>query len=569
MMKNDIILKAENLYFSYDDEKSHSLNGLNLEIRRGRKITFMGANGSGKSTFFLCCNGIHKPSSGTLYFDGKPVDYSREGLLKLRQKVGIVFQDPDNQLFSASVYQEISFGILNLGVSEEEAKREVEAIIEEMEITPYRNKPTHALSGGQKKQVSIADILVMHPDVVILDEPAAALDPRHTALVNRAVDRMTENGITVLMATHDVNYAFEWADEVVLFKDGQVLMHGTPTEVFSNRTALSQTNLEQPAALQLFDSLCQKGILKTTLAVPHNLACLEQYIAELPFFSTGTPKPVSRGADAKKAILVVSFGTSYNETRKATIDAIEEDIAAAYPDYQVYRAWTSKMILAKLKRRDGIHYDNVKEAFQRMIADGITDVIVQPTHVINGIENDIMTEEALAFSSHFSTIHFGTPLLTSMEDNNYLIEAIHHEFSDLEEDEVLVLMGHGTTHYANAIYAALDYTFKDKGYPNIFLGTVEAYPSMDSLLHMVKEYSPRRVVLAPFMIVAGDHATNDMAGDDPDSWRSQFEAAGFPVKCVLKGLGEYPDIRKLFLSHIEEAITSGQFDPKVEQKSSH
>ena len=557
-MNHDVILKAENLYFSYDDEKTHSLNGLSLEIRKGRKIAFMGANGSGKSTFFLCCNGIHQPTSGTLYFHGEPVNYSREGLLKLRQKVGIVFQDPDNQLFSASVYQEISFGILNLGVSEEEAKKEVEAIIEEMESTPYRHKPTHALSGGQKKQVSIADILVMHPEIVILDEPAAALDPKHTALVNDAVDRMTADGITVLMATHDVNYAFEWADEVVLLKDGQVLMHGAPTEVFSNRTALAQTNLEQPAALQLFDSLCQKGILKTSLPVPHNLAALEAYIAELPFFQNQTARSVSDRTDAKKAILVVSFGTSYDTTRKVTIDAIEKEIADAYPDYQIYRAWTSKMILAKLKRRDNIHYDNVKEAFERMIADGITDVIVQPTHVINGIENDIMTEEALSYNSHFSTIRFGTPLLTSMDDNNYIIDAIHHEFSDLSQDEVLVLMGHGTTHYSNAIYAALDYMFKEKGCPNIFLGTVEAYPSMDTLLHMVKEYQPKQVVLAPFMIVAGDHATNDMAGDDPNSWRSQFEAAGFPVKCVLKGLGEYPDIRKLFLQHVEEAIHSSK-----------
>lgn len=557
-MNHDIILKAENLYFSYDDEKTHSLNGLSLEIRKGKKIAFMGANGSGKSTFFLCCNGIHRPTLGTLYFHGEPVNYSREGLLKLRQKVGIVFQDPDNQLFSASVYQEISFGILNLGVSEEEAKKEVEAIIEEMEITPYRHKPTHALSGGQKKQVSIADILVMHPEIVILDEPAAALDPKHTALVNDAVDRMTADGITVLMATHDVNYAFEWADEVVLLKDGQVLMHGAPTEVFSNRTALAQTNLEQPAALQLFDSLCQKGILKTSLSVPHNLAALEAYIAELPFFQNQTARSISDRTDAKKAILVVSFGTSYDTTRKVTIDAIEKEIADAYPDYQIYRAWTSKMILAKLKRRDNIHYDNVKEAFERMITDGVTDVIVQPTHVINGIENDIMTEEALSYSSHFSTIRFGTPLLTSMDDNNYIIDAIHHEFSDLSQDEVLVLMGHGTTHYANAIYAALDYMFKEKGYPNIFLGTVEAYPSMDTLLHMVKEYQPKQVLLAPFMIVAGDHATNDMAGDDPNSWRSQFEAAGFPVKCVLKGLGEYPDIRKLFLRHVEEAIHSSK-----------
>ena len=154
-MSTDIILKAEDLYFSYDDDNSHSLNGLSLEIKRGQKIAVMGANGSGKSTFFLCCTGIHKPQKGKLYLDGQEVKYNKKGLLDLRSKVGIVFQDPDNQLFSASVYQEISFGILNLGVSEEQAKKEVEEVIDYLEITPFRSKPTHALSGGQKKQVSI------------------------------------------------------------------------------------------------------------------------------------------------------------------------------------------------------------------------------------------------------------------------------------------------------------------------------------------------------------------------------------------------------------------------------
>ena len=193
-MNSDMILKADNLHFSYDDDNSHSLNGLSLEIRRGQKVAFMGANGSGKSTFFLCCTGIHKPQSGKLYFNGEEVNYNKKGLLHLRSKVGIVFQDPDNQLFSASVYQEISFGILNLGISEDQAKKEVEEVIDYLEITPFRHKPTHALSGGQKKQVSIADILVMHPDIIILDEPAAALDPKHTTMVNHIVDRMTENG---------------------------------------------------------------------------------------------------------------------------------------------------------------------------------------------------------------------------------------------------------------------------------------------------------------------------------------------------------------------------------------
>ncbi len=551
-MSEDIILKADNLFFSYDDEKSHSLNGLSLEIKKGHKVAFMGANGSGKSTFFLCCNGIHQPSSGTLYFNGEPVDYSRKGLLKLRSKVGIVFQDPDNQLFSASVYQEISFGILNLGVSESEAKEQVENVIDYLEITPFRHKPTHALSGGQKKQVSIADILVMHPDIIILDEPAAALDPKHTAMVNKIVDQLTDNGITVMMATHDVNYAMSWADDVFLFKDGKVLIQGTPEQVFSNVSALAATNLKQPACMQLFDSLCKKGILKTSLPIPRNLQQLESYIADINERTYHGGKSMM---ESKKAILVVSFGTSYNTTREKTIDVIEKKIDEAFPEQKIYRAWTSKMIMAKLLKRDGIKINNVKEAMEQMRNDGITDVIVQPTHVINGIENDLMKEDALSYRDDFHSIAFGTPLLTSEQDSLDVINAVVKEFSDLKDHEALVLMGHGTTHYANSIYAALDYTFKDKGYPNVHLGTVEAYPSMQTLLRMVKEQNPKKVKLAPFMIVAGDHARNDMAGDDPESWRCQFEAAGFEVECCLKGLGEYPAVQDIFIRHIREIIS--------------
>ena len=551
-MNDEIILKADNLYYSYDDDNSHSLNGLSLEIRKGQKVAFMGANGSGKSTFFLCCTGILKPQKGQLFFKGKPYAYDKKSLLDLRSKVGIVFQDPDNQLFSASVYQEISFGILNLGIAPEEAKKEVEKVIDYLEITPFRHKPTHALSGGQKKQVSIADILIMHPDIIILDEPAAALDPKHTQMVNHIVDQMTEAGITVLMATHDVDYAYEWADEVILFHEGKVLLHGSPAQVFSNKRVLAQTNLEPPAVLELFESLCRKGILKASLEIPRNLKTLEQYIEEIklnPHY--GGKKPVT--AETKKAILAVSFGTSHNDTRKVTIDAIERDMQEAFPDYMLYRAWTSKMIIKKLKNRDNVHVFTVREAMEQMKKDGITDVLIQPTHVINGIENDLMKEDALAYRDDFHSITFGDPLLTSAEDNLAVIQAIADEFSDLAQDQVLVLMGHGTTHYTNSIYAALDYTFKDKGYKNIFLGTVEAYPSMESLMRMVKEYNPSKVVLAPFMIVAGDHAKNDMAGDDPESWYSQFKTAGFEVEPVVKGLGEYPGVRSLLVEHLKVA----------------
>jgi sirohydrochlorin cobaltochelatase len=147
--------------------------------------------------------------------------------------------------------------------------------------------------------------------------------------------------------------------------------------------------------------------------------------------------------------------------------------------------------------------------------------------------------------------------LTDDFDHEDIIKAVTEEFSDLSEEDMLVLMGHGTTHYANSVYAALDYRFKDRGYLNIFLGTVEAYPAIDTLLRIAAQRKPRTVILAPFMIVAGDHAQNDMSGDTEDSWRSRFEAAGFQVRCVMKGLGQYPAVHRMFIEHIRNIPNPG------------
>ena len=258
-------------------------------------------------------------------------------------------------------------------------------------------------------------------------------------------------------------------------------------------------------------------------------------------------------AASKKAILIVSFGTSYENTRKRTIDAIERDIADAFPACPAYRAWTSKMIIAKLKKRDGIIIHTVKEAMEQMLLDGITDVIVQPTHVINGIENDQMKADALSFRDRFSSIVFGNPLLTTEEDNQAVVQAVAGEFQDMDQETALVLMGHGTEHYANSVYAALDYRFKDMGHKNIFLGTVEAYPALDSLLRAADSFQPKKIVLAPFMIVAGDHARNDLAGAEADSWDSILKADGFETEVIMKGLGEIDAIAELFVKHLKKA----------------
>ena len=274
----DWVIKAENVSYTYDGNNQKALNGLNLKIRRGAKVAFMGGNGSGKSTFFLCLNGIRRPDEGTIYIDGKPVEYTRKGLLDVRSKVGIVFQEPDDQLFSASVYEEISFGILNLGADEDTARREVERVIEELEITPFQDRPAHALSGGQKKQVAIADILVMHPEVMILDEPAAALDPKHTRKVQEIVDRLSEKGITVLMATHDIDYAYAWADEIVLMHEGKVIRQGTPAQVCTDRQALEEASLELPVVVKIYERLREKARIPEDTPFPGNM---EELIEEL------------------------------------------------------------------------------------------------------------------------------------------------------------------------------------------------------------------------------------------------------------------------------------------------
>lgn len=268
---DDWVIEAQDVSYTYDGNSEKALDGLSLKIRRGAKVAFMGGNGSGKSTFFLCLNGIRRPDGGTIYIDGKPVEYTRKGLLDVRGKVGIVFQEPDSQLFSASVYEEISFGILNLGADEDTARREVERVIEELEITPFQDRPAHALSGGQKKQVAIADILVMHPEVMILDEPAAALDPKHTKKVQEIVDRLSGKGITVLMATHDIDYAYAWADEIVLMHEGKVIRQGPPAEVCTDREALEKASLELPVVVKIYERLREKNLIPEDMVLPGNV----------------------------------------------------------------------------------------------------------------------------------------------------------------------------------------------------------------------------------------------------------------------------------------------------------
>ena len=255
----------------------------------------------------------------------------------------------------------------------------------------------------------------------------------------------------------------------------------------------------------------------------------------------------------EKAILVVSFGTSVNATREKTIDRIEADIQKVMPDRAFYRAWTSGMIIRKIEKRDDVHINTVEEAMKQMLLDGITDVIVQPTHVIRGIEYDQLKEAVLERSSQFEQVRIGTPLLTTSEDVDEVIQAVMEEIGTIKKEEAVVFMGHGTPHDSNSIYTELDQRLKELGYPQVFMGTVEAEPSLDTLLEKIQTLHVKRVILAPFMVVAGDHAINDMSGDEDDSWKSTFEKAGYEVECILKGLGEYPAVRQIYVKHALKA----------------
>lgn len=254
----------------------------------------------------------------------------------------------------------------------------------------------------------------------------------------------------------------------------------------------------------------------------------------------------------KKGILVVSFGTSHPDTMKQTISVIENEIRDCYPEYTVYRGFTSETVIRKLKRREKIYTDTVEEALSKMAADGIESVAVQPTLVINGLEYDRMMKVLFDHMKQFRQICVGKPLLSSVEDYKKAIHAIMHEIH-INEEEVLVLMGNGTDHHANSAYPMLEYTFHALGYSNVLVGTFDSFPDLHTVSTKLEISGKKKVVLMPFMLTAGNHARKDMAGEE-DSWKSELEEKGYYVRTVMKGLGELPGIRRIFLEHLDEII---------------
>lgn len=236
-----------------------ALRGLDLSIERGRKLAILGPNGSGKTTLLLHLNGTCKPTSGEIWLDGQPVRYEHRALNRWRQRVGLVLQEPDDQLFAATVGQDVSFGPLNLGLSEAETHERVSEALAALRVTVLADRATHALSFGQKKRVAMAGVLAMRPEILVLDEPTAGLDPHGVTHLLGALQQLHEAGTTLVFSTHDVELAYAWADEVAVFHEGTVLRQGKAVSVLSDRKVMEQARLRLPLLLELAVLLLQES----------------------------------------------------------------------------------------------------------------------------------------------------------------------------------------------------------------------------------------------------------------------------------------------------------------------
>lgn len=267
--------------------------------------------------------------------------------------------------------------------------------------------------------------------------------------------------------------------------------------------------------------------------------------------------PRNQDEIGENELLVVSFGTSYNDSRRLTIGAVEDAIEKAFPDYSVRRGFTSQIIIDHVKSRDQVSIDSVAEALDRAAENGVKNLVVQPTHLMNGLEYTDLVNELAEYSDAFEKIAVGKPLLTSDEDFEAVIRTITEATAQYDDGETAVcFMGHGTEAESNQVYSRMQDMLTEAGYANYYIGTVEAEPSLEDVLAAVRQGNYKKVVLEPLMIVAGDHANNDMAGEEEDSWKTVFEKAGYEVTCLVRGLGEMEGIQQLFVEHAQAAADS-------------
>jgi cobalt/nickel transport system ATP-binding protein len=276
------VLELREVQFAYPTMPA-ALNNISLRIRRGGKIALVGPNGAGKTTLLLMCNGTLRPGRGEVLLNGTPVRYDARSLRRLRKTVGLVFQNSDMQVFAPTVYQDVAFGPLNLGVEGEQLNTVVQHALHNVGLAGYERRPPHHLSGGEKKRVAIAGILAMDPQVLVFDEPTASLDPAGAEEIMDLLDELNLAGRTIVLSTHDVELAYRWADEVVFMHEGSILASGPPCEVFGDENLLQRARLKPPMIVDLFCQLVRRGMIGATdtpSGMLSLLAVLERHLDE-------------------------------------------------------------------------------------------------------------------------------------------------------------------------------------------------------------------------------------------------------------------------------------------------
>ena len=335
------------------------------------------------------------------------------------------------------------------------------------------------------------------------------------------------------------------------------------------QTRTNETDAQCEAAKAAWDALtdAQKALVEGDEASPDYFG--------LDTGDASKDDPRNQDDIGENELLVVSFGTSFNDSRVADIKGIEDALQEANPDWSVRRAFTAQIIINHIQARDGEKIDNMTQALDRAVANGVKNLVVQPTHLMHGAEYDEMCEAIEAYRDKFESVSIAEPMLGEVGSDATVINADKEavakaitaaavadagfESLDAAKDAgtAFVFMGHGTAHVAKVTYSQMSTQMQTLGYENVFIGTVEGEPeetSCEAVIEAVKAAGYTNVILRPLMVVAGDHANNDMAGSEDDSWKTMFEAAGFTVDCQIAGLGEIADVQALYVAHTKAAI---------------
>ncbi|MDD2414595.1 MAG: ATP-binding cassette domain-containing protein [Eubacteriaceae bacterium] len=274
------ILKVQNLSYQYSGE-NQALKHVSVDIAAGERICVVGSNGAGKSTFFLNVNGVLTPDAGEIYFKGHHVGRNKKDLNDLRRGIGIVFQDADNQIIASTVMGEVSFGPMNLKLPKAEVQARVDEALDYMNLEAFKNRAPHYCSGGEKKRITIADIIAMHSEVIIFDEPTAALDPLNAVILEEVLGKLVDQGKTLLISTHDMDFAYRWAKRLLVFADGEIIADGTPETVFADDAIRIKANLKKPMLLDVYESMVSRGLAQDTGAYPKNILQFEKWLDQV------------------------------------------------------------------------------------------------------------------------------------------------------------------------------------------------------------------------------------------------------------------------------------------------